>query len=244
MDGIEEKTICDKYLIGDIGVSLEPMGVEESSSSNKCCARLRQFSVTDTITGVYKKFFKTGGDAQRSRVRNKVKAFVGYSTDTKNNKKGIFHWVLGSNWKMEEWEMFDEALKKMGRMYKEIEKKEIEDGIGRRRVEYETTEKNAQYAMVIEVGEKGGRLHAHVLFNRWYPVQCVRAAWETITGIEGVHVEARKGDIGASNYLSKYLTKEKGLRRGRRMFRTSKGLEKEIENYFEKKEGEMWICIE
>ena len=244
MEGIEEKTICDKFLFGEIGVSLESEGVEESSSSNKCCARLRQFSVTDTITGVYKKFFRTSGDAQRSRIRNKVKAFVGYSMDTKNKKKGIFHWVLGSNWEMENWEMFDEAIKKMGRMYREIEKKEIEDERGKIRVEYVTVEKQAQYALVIEVGEKGKKLHAHILFNRWYPVQCLRAAWETITGIKGVHVEARKGDIGASNYLSKYLTKEKKLRRGRRMFRTSKGLEKEIENYFEKKEGELWFCME
>ena len=110
MDKLEEKAVCDKFLFGDIGVSLETVGVEESSSSNKCCARLRQFSVTDTITGVYKKFFRTSGDAQRSRIRNKVKAFVGYSMDAKNKKKGIFHWVLGSNlvravyWEKKGWE--------------------------------------------------------------------------------------------------------------------------------------------
>lgn len=212
------------FLFGDIRFSAEQSGVEESSSSNKCSVQLKSFSVIDTQTGQKTKFIQVGGDTTRARVRNKVKAFCKYTFAEKyesgNRKTGLFHWVFGTNWLIEDWEKYNKAIQALGRLFE------------------------GQYIIVIELGEVGKRLHAHILLNRYYRVECLRAAWEWITGIEGVHVEARYGDVGASNYLSKYVSKDKEIRRGRRLFRCSEGLEKQIENYFEKKEGKMYICIE
>lgn len=216
----QEVGVLDKYIFGDIRFSAEQQAVEESSSSNKCKATLKRFRVTNTLTGEIKTFIKGKGDPQRSRIRNKVKAFVDYSMDKKNGHKGIFHWVFGTDREMDDWEEFSGWAQELGRIFR------------------------SQYVQVIEVGEKGNKLHIHLLCNEWYDVEELRPMWWEITGIKGAHVNARKGDIGASGYLSKYLTKDKNMRRGRRMFRTNKGLEKEIENYFEEKKGEVWVCLE
>lgn len=208
----------NKYIFADIRYSASQSGKEEVDSPNVCSQKnkLKQFKVHAVDEGWSLKFCK-GGDVEKARCRNKVRAWCKWVEEKGNT---VHHWVMGTHLLMDEWERFDEAAKKLGRY--------MED-----------------YIIVIEQGEKGKRLHIHMVVPEFIDQEAMRALWEHCMMVKDkhLHVNVTVGDLGASQYLSKYVSKENRMP-GRRLFRQAKGLTKKYSKYLPEKKGDVWIAVE
>lgn len=210
----------NKWIFGDIRFSALNKGPGGVTSSNVCS--VKGFSLVSKEDCSVKKFFR-GGDAERGRCRNKIKAWIKWVEDRKKSNPadnlGVYHWVFGTSRLIDEWKEFDEACKRMGRY--------LED-----------------YIMVIEQGEKGRRLHIHLLTPYFYSWDALKSLWHQVNGVEkGLHVRVEKGDLKASDYLSKYCAKEARMP-GRRLFRQAKNLQQKYGKFLPEKKGEIWVSFE
>jgi len=174
-------------------------------------------ALVDEVTGEKFDVFPMS-DSSRHRAKQKVEAYVKYLMTEK--PPGYFYCV-GTNWKLGEFDRFNKAVQKLGRLFKKT------------------------YIMVVETGTSG-YCHVHIIAEEmWYKRELIKE-WESITGIQGAHCNSKNlygGEEGAEKtgrYLAKYCAKDEGWP-GIRKIRSSKGLTKLIAKYMKPKQGSVML---
>lgn len=195
-----------------------------------------RFKIVDNETGVTGDAFimRAGRNVSMKRNCKTIEAFIDYVMS--KNKSGKFGWwTFGVNYGVERYEDFQRGLDSFLRTL------------------------NGLWAYTVEIGELGGKLHIHMIMERFHDIERVRKNWQAAMCMEFANIncagipgtkklsngrtyEFQKEDC--ARYMAKYASKAKVRMEGIRAFRTTKKLREVIKDFYKKEEFTMFLTKE
>jgi len=174
---------------------------------------------------------KAGGDQSYSRNKRSIEAFIRYLRDYKKEGPCGSFITFGAGLGISDYCRFQASMERMLRQIK------------------------GPYVYCVELGAKGRKLHVHMITRDYQEIAGLRESWAICSGQKNVHVniqaipqelynmgEEKISHANLAKYLAKYMSKAKEDLPGIRTFRTSKGLRRETQKFYQKEEFVLIMC--